>query len=90
MRSPVQYFGGEKGEIGVRVTIKLFATFRDGRFKVEERELSEGCRVLDVLQSINIKPEEIAICYINGKDANENRVLNEGDTLALFPPVGGG
>jgi len=74
----------------VRVTIKLFATFRDGRFKVEERELSEGTCVLDVIQPLNITPEEIAICLRNGKDANEHTVLNDGDTLALFPPVGGG
>ena len=74
----------------MRVTIKLFATFRDGRFKVEERDLPEGSCVLDVIQSMNIKPEEIAICLLNGKDANEHNVLNDGDTIALFPPVGGG
>lgn len=74
----------------MRVTIKLFATFRDGRFKVEERDLPEGSCVLDVLQPMDIKAEEIAICLLNGKDANEHNVLNDGDTLALFPPVGGG
>lgn len=74
----------------MRVTIKLFATFRDGRFKAEVRDLPEGSCVLDVLQPMNIKPEEVAICLLNGKDANEHNVLNDGDTLALFPPVGGG
>lgn len=74
----------------MRVTIKLFATFRDGRFKVEERDLPDGTRVLDVLQPLNIKPEELAICLLNGKDAKEYAVLKDGDTLALFPPVGGG
>ena len=80
----------KRGEISVRVTIKLFATFREGRFKVEERELLEESRVLDVLQPLNLKPEEIAICLLNGRDANEQSVLKEGDTLALIPPVGGG
>ena len=74
----------------MRVTIKLFATFRDGRFKVEERDLPEGSCVFDVLEPLNIKSEEIAICLLNGKDANEHNVLHDGDTLALFPPVGGG
>jgi len=82
--------GSRKGGTGVRVTIKLFATFRDGRFKVEEMELTEGTTVLDVIQPLNITPEEIAICLRNGKDANEHTVLNDGDTLAIFPPVGGG
>ena len=74
----------------MHVTIKLFATFRDGRFKVEEREFPEGACVLDVIQPLNIKPEEMAICLLNGKDANEHSLLNDGATLALFPPVGGG
>lgn len=72
------------------VTVKLFATFRDGRFKVEERDLPEESRVLDVLQALNITPEEVAICLINGRDVNEQQVIKDGDTIALFPPVGGG
>lgn len=74
----------------MRVTVKLFATFRDGRFKVEERELPEDTRLLDVLQPLNIKPEEIAICLVNGRNVNEQHILKDGDTVALFPPVGGG
>ena len=74
----------------MRVTIKLFATFREGRFKVEERDFPEESRVLDALQPLNLRPEEISICLINGRDANEQSVLKDGDTLALFPPVGGG
>ena len=74
----------------MRVTVKLFATFREGRFKVEERELPQESRLLDVLQPLNIKPEEIAICLVNGRNVNELHVLKDGDTIALFPPVGGG
>ena len=74
----------------MRVTVKLFATFRDGRFKVEERDLPEESQVLDLLEPLNILPEEIAICLVNGRNVDEKHVLKAGDTLALFPPVGGG
>lgn len=74
----------------MRVTVKLFATFRDGRFKVEERELPEDTSLLEVLQPLDIKPEEIAICLVNGRNVNEQHILKDGDTIALFPPVGGG
>jgi len=74
----------------MHVTVKLFATFREGRFKVEKRELQEESRLLDVLQPLNIKPEEVAICLVNGRNVNELHVLKDGDTIALFPPVGGG
>lgn len=74
----------------MRVTVKLFATFRDGRFKVEERDLPEDSKVLNVLEPLKIQPEEVAICLVNGRNVNEQHVLNDGDTIALFPPVGGG
>lgn len=74
----------------MRVTVKLFATFRDGRFKVEEKVLPEDSKVLSVLEPLNIHPEEVAICLVNGRNVNEQHVLNDGDTIALFPPVGGG
>lgn len=74
----------------MRVTVKLFATFRDGRFKVEERDLPEGSQVLDLLVPLRILPEEIAICLVNGRNVDEKHILRDGDTLALFPPVGGG
>lgn len=72
------------------VTIKLFATFRDGRFKVENRELPKESRVIDILSSLKIAADEVAICLVNGRDGNEHHTLGDGDTLALFPPVGGG
>lgn len=74
----------------MRVTVKLFATLREGRFKAEEKELVDGSRVLDVFGMLNMKSEEIAICLVNGRDADEHHILKDGDTLALFPPVGGG
>lgn len=74
----------------MRVTIKLFATFREGRFKVEEWDLPEGSQLLDVIKPLNISMEEIAICLVNGQSVNEKVALKEGDTIALFPPVGGG
>lgn len=72
------------------VTVKLFATFREGRFKAKEFDFPDGTCVLDVIKPLNITPEEIAICFRNGKDAKPDTVLHDGDTLALFPPVGGG
>lgn len=72
------------------VTIKLFATLRDGRFKVDNRELPNESRVKDILSSLGIAAEEVAICLVNGRDENEHHSLGNGDTLALFPPVGGG
>ena len=74
----------------MQVWVKLFATFRDGRFKEQTWELTEGTVVRDVLNRLQIDPSEVAILLVNGRDANPQTMLRHDDTLALFPPVGGG
>ncbi|MDI6812013.1 MAG: MoaD/ThiS family protein [Desulfitobacteriaceae bacterium] len=74
----------------MRVTIKLFATLREGRFKVENWELPARASVKDVLERLGIKSEGIAIILVNGRDTQVEYELQEGDAISLFPPVGGG
>jgi sulfur carrier protein len=74
----------------MEVNVKLFATLREGRFKVEKTELTDNSRVVDVIQKYDIPLEEVAICYVNGRDADNDHMLKNGDTVSLFPPVGGG
>jgi sulfur-carrier protein len=74
----------------MHVTVKLFATFRNGRFKIEERELAAGTVCRDVVLSLGLTEEEIGIIMINGRHGNLDQALMEKDTLSLFPLVGGG
>ena len=74
----------------LKVLIKLFATLRDGRFKMETWELPAATHVGKILQDLDIGVEEVAIILVNGRNVEEEYVLHDGDTLALFPPVGGG
>ena len=74
----------------MQVKVKLFATFRNGRGKEVNLEMKPGATVRDILKLIDIKEDEIAILLVNGKDGKFDTVLEEGDYLSLFPPVGGG
>lgn len=74
----------------MQVNVKLFATLREGRFKQETTELESNSRVLDVLKKYELPLEEVAICLVNGRDADNEHMLQNGDTVSLFPPVGGG
>jgi len=74
----------------MEVNVKLFATLRDGRFKEEKASIQENTQVKDVIDKYNIPAEEVKICFVNGRDAEFNQSLKNGDTLSLFPPVGGG
>ncbi|QGG49227.1 MoaD/ThiS family protein [Heliorestis convoluta] len=74
----------------MKVLVKLFATFRDKRFIKQEMEFPEQTEVRDVLKVLDIADEEVAILLVNGRNAEVDHPLQDGDTLSLFPPVGGG
>lgn len=74
----------------MQVTVKLFATFRNGRFKTELQELPEGTECRRVVLALGLTEEEIGIIMINGRHGELNQTLCAGDTLSLFPLVGGG
>ena len=74
----------------MRITVKLFASFRTGRFSVEEREYPEGTSIGQVADDISLPRDEIGIIMVNSRHAKLERVLEDGDILALFPLLGGG
>jgi molybdopterin converting factor small subunit len=74
----------------MNITIKLFATLRQGRFKVAEQEYPTGTAVIDIIDKLSIPHKELGIIFLNGKHTELDTVLNEQDVLAIFPPVGGG
>ncbi len=74
----------------MHVTVKLFAGFRNGRIPIEETELPEGTRVIDVVNRQTIPVNEVGIIMLNNRHAKLDTELVQGDILALFPLVGGG
>ena len=74
----------------MRIEVRLFATLREGRGKVLQKDLAPGSSVETIADSLNIPREEIAILLINGRDGALKTVLQDGDIVSIFPPVGGG
>jgi sulfur carrier protein len=74
----------------MRVKVKLFATLQRNRFKTNEQEYEEGITVSDVCSLLDIPKNKVSIIFVNNKHADHSRILEEGDELALFPPIGGG
>lgn len=53
-------------------------------------ERSEGSTVGELLDSLRIPRKQVLGALINGRYAAMDTVLQPGDRVALFPPVGGG
>ncbi len=74
----------------MQVNVKLFAYFRDGRFIEEIREYPGTTSVSDIIHSLNINLNEVGVTMINSRHCLLDTQLEEGDSLGIFPMIGGG
>lgn len=83
----------------MKITIKLFALLDkylpDGAHKNQvDITVADDATVMDVIRSINLPQEYCHLVLVNGvyiaPSERDTRVLNEGEALAIWPPVAGG
>ena len=74
----------------MKIIVKLFASFRTGRFAIEERDYPDGTTVGQVVEDLGLPEQELGIMMVNSRHVKLDRPLVENDTLALFPLLGGG
>ena len=74
------------------VTVKLFADLTKYGPNKSENLLSEGSSINSILKKYNIPTEKMKlIILVNGRPRYDREfVLKNGDTIAFFPPLGGG
>ena len=74
----------------MELTVKLFATFRRGRFDVARVEKPDGATIGEVVDGLGIARDEVGILMVSGRHAQLGDRLKPGDTVSIFPLVGGG
>jgi len=74
----------------MKITVKLFATFRAGRFDIELRDYPEGTKVGQIVDELELSRDKLGILMVSNRHVDLERVLVDGETLAIFPLVGGG
>ena len=72
------------------VEVKLFATFREGRFNEKELELPEESSIGDLLKYLKIPEKNAKIIIVNGLSVPVEHKLRNKDVVAIFPPIAGG
>lgn len=76
----------------IYITVKLFANLREYGAPKSIIDIPEGSTLKEVLKKYKISREkQKLIVLINSKPCYDNNfVLKDGDTVALFPPLAGG
>jgi molybdopterin synthase sulfur carrier subunit len=80
----------------MQITVRLLASYR--QYLPENRHTQSGypLKVLDgatvgnVLPLLPLPPDEVCTYLVNGRHAERNTILQEGDILSVFPAAGGG
>lgn len=72
------------------IEVRLFATLRQGRGKVQMLPATDFATAGDIIRHLDIPAEEVAILLVNGFHKKPDQEVKSGDVVAIFPPVGGG
>lgn len=77
----------------MRVKVRFLGELRNLVCKRQSEvilDLEQGSSVLDVMKRFNIPTGEVMILCVNDRRVCSNKILHEGDTLILVPPITGG
>ena len=74
----------------MKVTVKLFATLRKDRFHSDQIILSDNATSNDLLKELKIPQDHVGILLVDGKNVSVNSEISDGQTVSIFPAVGGG
>jgi molybdopterin synthase sulfur carrier subunit len=79
----------------ITVHVKLFATLRQqfpelGIGKSMPVEIPQGWSVNKLIDFLKLPAGQIKIIFVNNQMQRQDFVLNDGDLVSIFPPVGGG
>jgi sulfur-carrier protein len=74
----------------VQLNVKLFATFQKGRFERATLEYAPGTPLAAIVDDLRIPREQIGVMLVAGRHAELSHVPSPGDTVSIFPLLGGG
>jgi sulfur-carrier protein len=74
----------------MKLTVKLFAYFRDNRFVAEVKDYPERTTVAEIIADLGIDEQEVGVTMLNSRHCRLDARPQENDILAVFPVIGGG
>ena len=79
----------------IRVEVRLYASLEKAKPSLKAGqpfplEIEAGAHVEQLVERLGIAPATVRLIFVNGVVRRLDRVLSEGDRVALFPLIGGG
>jgi len=79
----------------MHVRVKLFATLSSHLNGVApgapfEMEIPDGATLANLVNQLKLPLKEVKVAFVNGRARAMDWLLQPGDEVSFFPPVGGG
>ena len=79
----------------IDVRVKLFATLRRqypdlGIGEAMTVAMPDDATIAELVESLALPDDQVKVIFVNGTVRQRQCILNEGDEVGIFPPVGGG
>jgi sulfur carrier protein ThiS len=75
----------------IQIQIRLYASLKPLEPpSAASHPLAPGTTAGEVLAQLDVPSARVKLVFVNGRKADLSRVLEDGDRLGVFPPVGGG
>ncbi len=82
----------------MEIEVKLYANLQDyypENMKEKKDntlvvEVESGTELQELMQKLNIPEEEVKMTFINNRKQEKDYELQDGDKVAIFPPIAGG
>lgn len=73
------------------IDIRFYATLKDYQPEDSNRYgINPGTTVRAVLEQMSVPPEKAKLVFIDGVLGSLESILNGGERIGIFPPLGGG
>ncbi len=73
-----------------KVRVRVYAGLREYAPEWSEVELPAGATLLLLYERLGIPGEAVKQSFVNGRLADPERALEDGDEVGIFPPLAGG
>lgn len=79
----------------MKIEVNLYATLSQyipegTKGPVHMADVEEGTTVKDLLRHLGVPTQSAKLIFVDGTHADLDALLEEGNRLGVFPPVGGG
>ena len=79
----------------ITVQVRLYATLRrrfpsQGLGETMPVALPDRATVGQLIENLALPAEQVKVVFVNQRIRPDDTILNDGDQIGIFPPVGGG